>query len=72
MFYYNVKSQTSWLAAPFIAFVVMVVGLLIGVATPGIAAKITAGLNRDLSEAEGKNLAASTGHGQQPFPTTEV
>jgi len=72
VFYYNVKSQTSWLAAPFIAFVVMVVGLLIGVATPGIAGKITAGLNRDLSEVEGKNLAASTGHGQQPFPTTEV
>jgi len=72
VFYYNVKTQTSWLAAPFVAFAIMVVGLLIGVATPGIAEKINAGLSRDLSEGEGKNLAASSGHGQPPFPTTEV
>jgi hypothetical protein len=50
----------------------MVVGLLIGVATPGIAEKVNAGLNRDLSEVEGKNLPASSGHGSSPFPTTEV
>ena len=72
VFYYNVKTQTSWLAAPFVAFAIMVVGLLIGVATPGIAEKINAGLSRDLSEGEGKNLPASSGHGQPPFPTTEV
>lgn len=72
VFYYNVKSQTSWAAAPFIAFGLMAVGLLIGVASPGLPAKVSAGLNRDLSEAEGKNLPASSGVGHTPFPTEEV
>jgi amino acid transporter len=72
VFYYNVKSQTQWTAAPFVAFAVMLIGLIIGLATPEIATKINAGLNRDLGEAEGKNLAASSGHGHEPFPTPEV
>jgi amino acid transporter len=72
VFYYNVKSQTSWTAAPFVAFAAMLVAVVILVAMPAIAVKVSKGLTRDLGEAEGKNMPASSGHGKGPFPTPEV
>jgi hypothetical protein len=50
----------------------MLIGLLIGFGTPGSAEKISAGLNRDLGEAGGKEMAASGGHQADVFPTDEV
>ena len=72
VFYYNMKSQTSWAAAPFIAFALMAVGLVITMAFPNLATKVSTGLNRDMGEAEGKELPGSSGIGRGPFPTTEV
>lgn len=72
VFYYNVKSQTSWAAAPFIAFGAMAVALVMVVVMPTLATKVSNGLTRDLGEGEGKELPASSGHGKDPFPTAEV
>lgn len=60
VFYYNVKSQTEWSAAPFIAFMVLGVGLLITLFLPGLADKVAAGLSSDPEEAGpvGKDLLA--------------
>ena len=44
VYYYNVKTQTSWVAAPFIAFMVLGVGLLLTLFVPGLADKVAAGL----------------------------
>jgi amino acid transporter len=60
VFYYNVKSQTQWTAAPFIAFMVLGVGLLITLFLPGLADKVAAGLSSNPEEAGpvGKDLLA--------------
>ncbi|MEO9181140.1 MAG: hypothetical protein ABI298_05775, partial [Acidimicrobiales bacterium] len=60
VFYYNVKTQTSWVAAPFIAFMVLGVGLLITLFLPGLADKVAAGLSSEPEEAGpvGKDLLA--------------
>ncbi len=72
VFYYNVKFQTSWVAAPFIAFGVMAVAVVIIIAMPTLATKVSNGLTRDLGEGEGKEMPASSGPGKGPFPTPEV
>jgi amino acid transporter len=72
VFYYNVKSQNNWVAPPFVAFALMAVGLVICVTFPNLASKVSAGLNRDLGEAAGKELIGSSGIGLEPFPTSEI
>ncbi len=72
VFYFNVKGQTNWIAEPFLAGAIMLIGLLIAVGMPGLASKVGIGLSRNLSEPEGKEMPASSGHGQGPFPTAEV
>jgi len=69
VFYFNVKGQTNWLAQPFLAAAVMFVGLVITIAFPGMSEKVGIGLSRNLGEPEGKELIASSGPGQAPFPT---
>ncbi len=60
VFYYNVKGQTQWTAAPFIAFMILGVGLLITLFLPGLADKVAAGLSSEPEEAGpvGKDLLA--------------
>lgn len=72
VFYFNIKGQTNWLAEPFLAAAIMLVGLVITLAFPGLVSKVGIGLSRNLGEPEGKELPASTGHQESPFPTAEV
>ena len=72
VFYFNVKSQTNWIAEPFLAGAIMLIGLVIALAFPGLASKVGIGLSRNLREPEGKEFPASSGHDQSPFPTAEV
>lgn len=72
VFYFNVKGQTNWIAEPFLAGAIMLIGLIIALAFPGLASKVGVGLSRNLSEPEGKEFPASSGHDQSPFPTAEV
>jgi amino acid transporter len=72
VFWYNVKGEVNLTGAANIAFAIMLIGLLIGFGTPGSAEKISAGLNRDLGEAGGKEMAVSAGHQADVFPTDEV
>jgi hypothetical protein len=72
VFYFNVKGQTNWVAEPFLAGALMIIGLIIALAFPGLADKVGIGLARNLSEPEGKELPAASGHDQGPFPTAEV
>jgi cytochrome c oxidase subunit IV len=69
VFYFNVKGQTNWLAQPFMAAAVMFAGLVITIAFPGMSEKVGIGLSRNLAEPGGKELVASSGPGQDPFPT---
>lgn len=72
VFYFNVKSQVVWTGAPFIAFGLMAIGLVIAWAFPGLATKVFDGLNRTLPDPGGKELSASSGPHKEPFPTAEV
>jgi amino acid transporter len=72
VFYFNVKGQTNWLAQPFLGGAVMLIALIVTLSFPGIANKVGVGLSRSLSEPEGKEIPASSGHGREPFPTEEV
>lgn len=60
VFYYNVKGQTQWTGAPFIAFMLLGVGLLTALFWPGLADKVAAGLSSEPEEAGpvGKDLLA--------------
>lgn len=69
VFYFNVKSQVTWVGAPFIAFAVMAIGLIIAIGYPDISSKISRGLDRDLSEPSGKEMPASSGVDKPPFGT---
>jgi amino acid transporter len=72
VFYFNVKGQTNWIAEPFLAGAIMLVGLIITLGFPGLASKVGIGLSRNLREPESREFPASSGHGQSPFPTPEV
>lgn len=72
VFYFNVKGQTSLTSAPYIAFGLMAIGLIMALALPGLASKVFEGLNRTLPEPEGKELPTSSGHFKGPFPTAEM
>jgi len=72
VFYFNVKGQTNWVAEPFLAGALMLIGLIIALAFPGLADKVGIGLTRNLSEPEGKELPAASGHDRGPFPTAEL
>jgi amino acid transporter len=71
VFYYNLKSQVTWAGPPFIGLGLMAVGLVICLTFPDLASKVSNGLNREMSEAEGKELIGSSGIGREPFPTEE-
>ena len=69
VFYFNVKSQVTWVGAPFIAFALMAIGLIIAFGYRELSTKVSLGLDRILPEPGGREFPSSSGVGQGPFGT---
>ncbi len=69
VFYFNLKGQTSVTAPVYLAFAIVLIGVLVAFFAPGLAHKVGEGLSAELGEPGGKELPAAAEAGEV-FPAT--